>query len=206
MGDIVQGFAPAVDADGDIWVPDAIGQVEKIHKNTDGTLSDSVFATGQSPNSIAFDPTNGHIYVANQFGPIQELDLNGNILNTFSPADPNDSPLNIAVASDGAIWFTTVGNFASDTNQTYTADVGRMSVAGNFSVTQIPIANTVAVSVSAASDGSVWFGTSGTDNPVTSGLSYLGHGTITSGGSVSLAMYTIPQSFGGINSITVAPG
>ncbi len=204
VGDIVQGGAPVVDANGDVWVPDAIGQVEKIHKNTDGTLIDSVFPTGGSVNSVAYDATNGHIYVANQFGPIQELDLNGNILNSFSTADSNDSPLIITAASDGAIWFTTAGNFASDPNQTFTADVGRMTIAGNFSITQIPIANTNAIAVSPASDGSVWFGSVGIDNPITPGLSYLEHGTVGAGGAISLAMYTIPQSFGGINSVTVA--
>lgn len=192
-----------VDNAGNLWVPDNLGQVEKIHKNIDGTLTTSVFITGQSPDSIAFDPVNGHIYVASSGGPLQELDTSGNILNQFTPANPNDAQ-QITVAKDGSIWFTTPGASANDPNQTYTSDIGRMDLSGNFSFQQIPITNTQSFTIAPASDGSVWFGTIGGDNPITQGMGFLGHGTANSSGAISLTMYNIPQPNGGITSIAVA--
>jgi streptogramin lyase len=202
--DAVQATNIAVDGNGDVWMADAIGQIEKVHKNADGTVSDSVFVA-PNPNSIAYDPVNGDVYVSNPGFGIDKFDINGNLLATYTPSNPADDAYALAVAKDGSVWFTTAGTTGSDPNQTYTADIGRLDLAGNFSFKQIPVANTIAIALSAAPDGSVWIGTAGNDNPNSYGLSYLAQGTSASNGSLSLTLYTIPQNYGIVSGLAVAP-
>jgi sugar lactone lactonase YvrE len=204
IGDAVQPTTIAVDGNGDVWMADGIGQIEKVHKAADGTVSDIVFAA-PNPTSIAYDPVNQDMYVSNIGFGLEKFDLNGNLLATYTPANDVDEPDALAVATDGSVWFTTMGSAGSDPNLTYTADIGRLDLSGNFAFKQIPIDNTIPNSISAASDGSVWIGTAGDDNPNSFGLSYLAQASSNTNGTLNLTMYTVPQNAGLISSVAVAP-
>jgi sugar lactone lactonase YvrE len=210
-GDLFNAAASAVDGNGNLWVADAAGDLVKITKNTDGSLSDTVVGAPTTPTSIVYDPVNRDIYVANpdshEQSGVQQYDLSGNLLATFSPGDPSNTetqPQVLTVASDGSVWFGTEGAFTDTSLSTYAAAIGRIDLSGNITLAQLPILNARPESIAAAPDGSVWVGVQAVGTSTTVGNSYLVQATSNSNGSLNVTPYTVPQNTGLITSVAVA--
>ncbi len=208
-GNLFQPGRETVDGSGNLWIADLL-QLDEISKAADGTVTTTVYSTDQFADDIVFDPANNHLFVSDGNGPIDEYDLNGNLLNQYSVADPGNAPALLTVANDGSIWFSTFGTFSGPDSSTYNSNIGRMDLSGNFTFQALP-ADTQVSSLSPAADGSVWFSTDGddsfnttTEQPNPFGPSFLGHATL-SAGAINVSTYSISQAAADIDSVAVAP-
>jgi len=208
------GINVAVDSSGDLWIPDGNtfgGTVlHKVVKNADGSLTDTVIpATGGDLWFSVYNPVNNSIYISSASdGKIYQFDTNGNLLNSYQPDDGNyisqgEFAPELAVTSDGAVWFATSGYTDNSVNNNTLFQVGRLDLNGTFSWAVSPTINATENGIHVAPDGSLWVGAEGIDqsNP---GQSSLDHVTW-NGSSIQIQNFAIPDSTDLLTGSTVAP-
>jgi streptogramin lyase len=149
----VSPFGITHDNQGNVWVAAGDGIIKT---DANGNKIGDTIAEGSLSYDIAFNSVDGHIYFSDTFGSITEVALDGTVLDVHTVTAQTDAPTLLTVASDGAVWFSTIGEAIGND---FSANVGRLDITtDNFSFATIEGATPGFLA--AADDGSVWFATS----------------------------------------------
>ncbi|HVX83252.1 MAG TPA: hypothetical protein VH253_00400 [Phycisphaerae bacterium] len=184
--------------------------VEKIHKNTDGSLDTSLVVDGGQDGpvgGIVYNGVTNKLFFATIDG-LASVNTDGTGLTQYDVNDPvsgrAEFVATLAVGSDGSVWFGTLADSANGDLFSSTAVLGRVTADGTLQSTDIPSTTQAVGYIAAASDGSVWVTNNGDNDGSTFNDSSISHVTVTAGGVFSFTDYSLPNPQDPVGGIAVA--
>ncbi len=168
------------------------------------TFTDPNTGTACAPFDVVFSHYNDHLYFSDtNHAAICEVSLGGDLINVFQvPNTATEQPIQLAVTSDGAVWFATQGG--DNGSGVYSAEIGRMDHFGNMTFATITDGSQPN-EIAAASDDTVWFDTlgagavNGSGQQVQQGNAGVGHVALGANGAISVDQFyafSTPGSLG----------